>query len=119
MIACICKVGDLAAAEVALEPARAALAAGMHKTPAGSASEPIEAAERGSSMPFLMRYTAGWIYAAMATAGVSLLEKQRRYEDAAAELRQLLGQPFQQLLIHPPACPHGLALMASSSISGF
>ena len=85
------QVGDLPAAEVALEPARAALAAGMHKAPAGSASEPTEAAERGSSMPFLMRYTAGWIYAAMATAGVSLLEKQRRYEDAAAELRQLLG----------------------------
>ncbi|KAK9865184.1 hypothetical protein WJX84_006907 [Apatococcus fuscideae] len=85
------EAGDLAAAENALEPARAALAAGMHKAPAGSASEPTEAAERGSSMPFLMRYTAGWIYTAMATAGVSLLEKQRRYDDAAAELRQLLG----------------------------
>ncbi len=85
-------MGDLPAAEIALEPARIALAAGMHKAPAGSASEAAEAAAAGSPMPFLMRYTAGWIYAAMATAGVSLLEKQRRYEEAAAELRQLLGE---------------------------
>jgi hypothetical protein len=38
-----------------------------------------------------MRFTAAWVYAAMATAGVSLLEKQRQYAEACDIIRQLLG----------------------------
>ncbi|GIL90767.1 hypothetical protein Vretifemale_18441, partial [Volvox reticuliferus] len=39
---------------------------------------------------FLARFCAAWIYASMATVGVSLLERQRRYGEAVALLRQLL-----------------------------
>ena len=42
---------------------------------------------------WLMRFTAAWVFCAMGTAGVSLLEKQRRYEAACARLRLLLGGP--------------------------
>ena len=41
--------------------------------------------------PFLMRFTAAWVYTAMATAGVSLHEKSKEYETACDLLRQLLG----------------------------
>lgn len=41
--------------------------------------------------PFLMRFTAAWVYVAMATAGVSLHEKSKEYETACHLLRQLLG----------------------------
>lgn len=41
--------------------------------------------------PFLMRFTAAWVYVAMATAGVSLHEKSKQYETACDLLRQLLG----------------------------
>ncbi len=41
--------------------------------------------------PFLMRFTAAWVYVAMATAGVSLHEKSKEYETACDLLRQLLG----------------------------
>ena len=41
--------------------------------------------------PFLMRFTAAWVYVAMATAGVSLHEKSKQYETACNLLRQLLG----------------------------
>lgn len=35
---------------------------------------------------------AGWVYSAMATTGVSLLERQRRYQEAIDRLHQLLGE---------------------------
>ncbi len=38
-----------------------------------------------------MRFTAAWVYVAMATAGVSLHEKSKEYETACELLRQLLG----------------------------
>lgn len=38
-----------------------------------------------------MRFTAAWVYVAMATAGVSLHEKSKEYETACHLLRQLLG----------------------------
>ncbi len=34
---------------------------------------------------------AGWVYCMMATAGVSLLERERRYGEAVERLQQLLG----------------------------
>ena len=40
---------------------------------------------------FLRRYNAGWVYCMAATAGVSLLERQRRYQEAVDRLQQLLG----------------------------
>ncbi|KAG2484067.1 hypothetical protein HYH03_017087 [Edaphochlamys debaryana] len=47
----------------------------------------------GGSRPahqFLARFSAGWVYASMATVGVSLLERQRRYAEALGLLRALL-----------------------------
>lgn len=41
--------------------------------------------------PFLRRFSAPWVYVSMATAGVALREKQRRYAEAADLLRLLLG----------------------------
>lgn len=40
---------------------------------------------------FLRRYNAAWVYCMMATAGVSVLERQKRYREAADRLHQLLG----------------------------
>ena len=45
----------------------------------------------GESPLFLRRYQAGWVHVMMATTGVSLLERQRRFLDAADRLQQLLG----------------------------
>jgi hypothetical protein len=39
-----------------------------------------------------MRFTAAWVHAAMATAGVSLLERQKQYVTACERLRLLLGE---------------------------
>ena len=72
--------GDVDAAEAALEPALAAIDAGHHKA-AGSIEH-----------DFLQRFSAAWIYTSMATTGISLLEKQRRYDDACELLRKLLGE---------------------------
>ena len=69
----------------------------MHKAPAGRVFPPASPGSRTSKTlihadcPFLMRFTAAWVYVAMATAGVSLLEKQKEYETACDLLRQLLG----------------------------
>lgn len=41
--------------------------------------------------PFLRRFSAPWVHVSMATAGVALREKQRRYAEAADLLRLLLG----------------------------
>ena len=41
--------------------------------------------------PFLRRFSAPWVHVSMATAGVALREKQRRYAEAADLLRMLLG----------------------------
>lgn len=73
-------------AEKALAPAWACLKSCSHKDAALSNT----AAALGGQ-PFLRAYTAAWVHVAMATAGVSLLEKRRQYGDACDILRQLLG----------------------------
>ena len=86
----------------------------MHKAPAGRAFPPASPGSRtGKTLihadcPFLMRFTAAWVYVAMATAGVSLLEKQKDYETACDLLRQLLGARAHVCLCHPftLACKH-------------
>lgn len=102
----------MGAAEAALEPAWACIREGRHKEPALAAT--AAAAPGGHS--FLRAYTAAWVHVCMATAGVSLLEKRRRYSEACDILRQLLGahstppslclQPLQGVLIiaRMPAC---------------
>lgn len=75
----------MAAAEAALAPAWVAIAEGRHKA-AAFAGNPA------ATHPFLRGYSAAWVYATMATAGVSLLEKQRKYVQATDILRQLLGE---------------------------
>lgn len=85
----------------------------MHKAPAGRAFPPASPGSRtGKTLihadcPFLMRFTAAWVYVAMATAGVSLLEKQKDYETACDLLRQLLGMSLSTLIcLNPfPAIP--------------
>jgi hypothetical protein len=79
------QAGDMAAAAAALAPAWAAIRDGRHKA-AAFAIGPAATAQ-----PFLRCYSAAWVYATMATAGVSLLEKQRKYQEATEYLHQLLG----------------------------
>lgn len=90
--------GNTSAAMSALAPAWEALEDGMHKAPCGAAFPPSSPGSRTGKIllhadcPFLMRFTAAWVYVAMATAGVSLLEKRKEYETACDLLRQLLGE---------------------------
>lgn len=58
--------------------------------------------------PFLRCYFAAWVYVAMATAGVSLLEKQRKYAEATDCLHQLLGE--QKALLHVCALPNSISI---------
>jgi Fanconi-associated nuclease 1 len=87
--------GDLEAAEAAVAPAWAAIDAGQHKEqPKLQQLHPQPPSGSGSSelSPLLLRrFSAPWVYCMMATAGVSILEKQKRYRDAAERLQQLLG----------------------------
>lgn len=41
---------------------------------------------------FLARFTAAWVYTAILTLGVSVLERERRYREAAVLLKKLLRQ---------------------------
>ena len=41
--------------------------------------------------PFLRRFHAAWVYCLMATAGISILERRKRYGEAVERLFQLLG----------------------------
>ena len=43
-------------------------------------------------MPFFLLYSAAWVYAAMATTGVSLMEKRKQWQAAVDLLQQLLGE---------------------------
>ncbi|KAK9819580.1 hypothetical protein WJX81_006116 [Elliptochloris bilobata] len=98
------EAGNVAAAEAALQPAWAALYAGEHKVPPTPPRPPLttypaapsplaSGAGRGAwpAAPFLRRFSAAWVHVSMATAGVALREKQRRYAEAADLLRLLLG----------------------------
>ena len=64
--------------------------------------------------PFLMRFTAAWVYVAMATAGVSLHEKSKEYETACDLLRQLLGDVAPALV-----SLHAIIVHAVKLCSGF
>ncbi|KAK9794912.1 hypothetical protein WJX73_005165 [Symbiochloris irregularis] len=83
--------GDAAAVEAALVPALAAVEAGQHKLRhlTGPAAEWL--AQVKAEAPFLLRYSAAHIHTAMCTTAVSLLEKQRKYQEATELLQQLLG----------------------------
>ncbi len=80
---CAQQAGDLAACQAALRPAWEAIASGAHKAPS-----PNPAHKR---LAYLRSFTAAWVYTMMATIGVSLLERQRKYVEATDMLRQLLG----------------------------
>jgi Fanconi-associated nuclease 1 len=90
---------DWDAAEAAVAPAFAALDAGAHKEAAAGVSGGAGGSTSTSTAPstaalapmFLRRYCAAWVHVAMATAGVSVLERRRRYREAADRLQQLLG----------------------------
>ena len=91
------QAGDKDAVQAAVEPALAAITAGAHKLSQrrnDSGSPELNAWVAGvrREAPFLLRYTASWIYTAMATTAVALLEKQRRYQEATELLQQLLGR---------------------------
>jgi len=73
----------MAACQAALRPAWEAIANGAHKAPS-----PNPAHKR---LAYLRSFTAAWVYTMMATIGVSLLERQRKYVEATDMLRQLLG----------------------------
>jgi hypothetical protein len=78
----------MVAAAAALAPAWAAIRDGRHKAAA------FAVGPAATAQPFLRCYSAAWVYATMATAGVSLLEKQRKYQEATEYLHQLLGGPL-------------------------
>ncbi len=59
--------------------------------PVSSSDDDDKVVHLHADCPFLMRFTAAWVYVAMATAGVSLHEKSKEYETACELLRQLLG----------------------------
>ncbi|KAL3146511.1 hypothetical protein ABBQ32_000762 [Trebouxia sp. C0010 RCD-2024] len=78
---------DTEAADQALQPAFAAIDANLHKqqpSSCGGACSPTQ-------LPFFLRYSSAWVYAAMATTGVSLMEKRKQWQQAVDLLQQLLG----------------------------
>ena len=112
------KFEDLEAAEGALEPAWRSIENGDHKRiswenphealasskpasdcPSMPPNECLEGQQEPQILPvdhrklplFLVRFCAAWVYAGMATVGVSILEKKRQYREAVERLRCLLG----------------------------
>jgi hypothetical protein len=74
---------------------------------AGGEAEPARAGTAGDwpAAPFLRRFSAAWVHVSMATAGVALRERQRRYADAADLLRLLLGAaPARRGCTRLPRC---------------
>ena len=78
---------DTEAAERALEPAFAAISADLHKQQPAACHGDCSSTQ----LPFFLRYSSAWVYAAMATTGVSLLEKRKQWQEAVELLQQLLG----------------------------
>ena len=78
---------DVEAAERALQPAFAAINDGLHKQQPSACHGDCSATQ----LPFFLRYSSAWVYAAMATTGVSLLEKRKQWQEAVELLQQLLG----------------------------
>ncbi len=99
---------DTDAADKALEPAFAAINADLHKQQPSACGGGCSATQ----MPFFLRYSSAWVYAAMATTGVSLMEKRKQWQQAVELLQQLLGttKPCIALLWH--------ALHSSSLVTG-
>ena len=95
---------DTDAADKALQPAIAAINADLHKQPPSACGGDCSATQ----MPFFLRYSAAWVYAAMATTGVSLMEKRKQWQQAVDLLQQLLGEL---------RCARFQAVHASSQIS--
>ena len=116
--------GDTEAAEAALQPAWAALDEGVHKQGRNGIAAFLRQFHAGEAAgvgrlcsrlwavcdaPCALRLRAptpcrlpvplGWVYCGMATVGVSLLERQRRHQDAVDRLRQLLGAALPGLLL--------------------
>lgn len=89
---------DTDAADKALEPAFAAMNADLHKQQPSACGGGCSATQ----MPFFLRYSSAWVYAAMATTGVSLMEKRKQWQQAVELLQQLLGtmDPCIVLLWH-------------------
>lgn len=85
---------DTDGADTALEPAFAAINASLHK------QQPSACGGNCSStqLPFFLRYSSAWVYAAMATTGVSLMEKRKQWQQAVELLQQLLGEIVLTLL---------------------
>lgn len=79
---------DTEAAEKALQPAFAAINADLHKQQPAACHGDCSATQ----LPFFLRYSSAWVYAAMATTGVSLLEKRKQWQEAVELLQQLLGE---------------------------
>lgn len=72
---------DWDSAEGLMETVWAALDSGLHKTIHLHSDTPL----------FLRRYSAAWVYCLMATAAISILERQKRFREAIDRLQQLLG----------------------------
>ena len=89
---------DTDAADKALQPAFAAINADRHKQQPSACGGGCSATQ----MPFFLRYSSAWVYAAMATTGVSLMEKRKQWQQAVELLQQLLGtaKPCIVLLEH-------------------
>ncbi len=78
---------DTDTADKALQPAFAAINAGLHKQQPSACGGDCSATQ----LPFFLRYSSAWVYAAMATTGVSLMEKRKQWQQAVELLQQLLG----------------------------
>ena len=78
---------DTDAVDKALEPAYAAINADLHKQQPSACGGSCSATQ----LPFFLRYSSAWVYAAMATTGVSLMEKRKHWQQAVELLQQLLG----------------------------
>lgn len=85
--------GMMSGAEAALRPALGAIDASMHKLTVDP------------KYNFLLKFSAAWVYTSMATIGVSILEKQKRYSDACELLRKLLGE-LELQNFESPKCQH-------------
>lgn len=89
---------DTDGADRALEPAFAAINASLHKQQPSAGGGSCSSTQ----LPFFLRYSSAWVYAAMATTGVSLMEKRKQWQQAVDLLQQLLGEhtvPVTMLLL--------------------
>ena len=79
---------DTHGADRALLPAFDAINASLHKQRPSACGGSCSSTQ----LPFFLRYSSAWVYAAMATTGVSLMEKRKQWQQAVDLLQQLLGE---------------------------